>query len=71
VDFPAAGQSQQYFITNGRRPIPDWRPGEVIRETRTVYLGPEMRPPIEARLSLIPWGVGPPLGEIVTLRLDP
>ncbi|MBI3664818.1 MAG: glycosyltransferase family 39 protein [Acidobacteria bacterium] len=60
---------QDYFIGDGRFPFPEWQPGEVVRQTRTVYLGPQSGGgPVEVQLWLTAWGFGPPRGERLPAR---
>jgi 4-amino-4-deoxy-L-arabinose transferase-like glycosyltransferase len=67
VELP--GGALDYLVTGGAYPMTAWKPGQVVRETRTVYLGPGRTGPVEARVSVTPWGAGPPLEPAVLLRL--
>ena len=72
--FLRAGQPvrrDDHFIADGRHPFPEWQPGEVVRESRLVYLGTAAPGVIEARLELVRWGIGPAEHNSVTLRLGP
>ncbi|HYM12775.1 MAG TPA: glycosyltransferase family 39 protein [Bryobacterales bacterium] len=79
VDFIRGGHTlltRDHEIASGHHPFREWAPGEIIVETAPVYFPPGSSGPIEARLQLTPWGLGPaqPLasghGPAVVLRLS-
>jgi hypothetical protein len=67
--------TRDHDVAAGRHPFREWAPGEIIVETAPVYVPPGGSGPLEARLQLTSWGLGPaqPLasgpGSIVVLRL--
>jgi 4-amino-4-deoxy-L-arabinose transferase-like glycosyltransferase len=75
LEFLRSGQIVRAYDESpmhGRHPFPEWEPGEVVRQTRPVYLGTEASPaPLEARFSLVRWGIGPAEPESVTVKLLP
>ncbi len=70
IELVRAGKviaESEYSIAGGRYPLPEWSPGEIIRETRTFYLGTEEA--TEARFRLIPPGLEAAAVPPVTLPL--
>jgi 4-amino-4-deoxy-L-arabinose transferase-like glycosyltransferase len=62
VEFRRGGHvvlAQDHYIADGQHPFYDWQPGEIVKQTISVYLpsGGEDDPP-EARLWLSAWGLG-------------
>jgi 4-amino-4-deoxy-L-arabinose transferase-like glycosyltransferase len=56
IEFRHAGSLllvQDHFVGGGRHPFYDWKPGEVVRQTTTVYLPQTGQ--LEARIWLAPW----------------
>ena len=52
--------SQDYFLTARQHPPYEWTPGEIIRQTVTVYWPRGRAEPPDARLWLTAWGLGDP-----------
>src|SRR5262249_35187926 len=52
---------RDHYVTAGQHPLPEWAPGEVVRQTFPVYL-PSEGPagPPQVRPSLVPCGLRPP-----------
>ncbi|MBI3697161.1 MAG: hypothetical protein HY238_20290 [Acidobacteria bacterium] len=49
--------------------LPGLTAAEIVRHDFTVYIPAGDAGPLEARVSLIPWGIGPPLDPVLRLRL--
>jgi hypothetical protein len=59
---------QDHLITGGRHPVFEWRAGEVVKQTMTVYAPAEGA--LEARLWLTGWSRPAAQAPVVRLRLD-
>lgn len=52
--------TRHFYLTNRRHVLPEWQPGEVVKDTQIVYLPADQSgAPAEVRLQLVPWGAGP------------
>jgi hypothetical protein len=75
LEFHRDGQpvrTEDHFLAGGRHPFPEWQTGEVVRQTRLVYLGAgNEAAPMEALVGLVRWGLGPAETQTITLRLRP
>ncbi|MBI3696776.1 MAG: glycosyltransferase family 39 protein [Acidobacteria bacterium] len=59
LDFRRGGNVvlvQEHFVTDRRHPFYEWEPGEIVKQTTTVYVPAQGG--VEARLWLTSWGVG-------------
>ncbi len=70
IHLDVAGHTLDFLVTSGARPMTEWQPGEIIRETRSVFVGRAGSNHVEARLTVIPWGAGPHAGPVLVLKLD-
>jgi len=64
LEFARGGEvirSEDYPLSERRHPMADWKPGETGRQVFTVFVPNEGQGDLEVRLSVIPWGIGPPL----------
>jgi len=58
--------TRDHYVTNGQHPFPEWKPGEIVRQSFPVYLPrQDQAGQLEVRLWLVPWGVGPAAGPAV------
>jgi hypothetical protein len=53
-------QVQDHYATGGMLPPFEWAPGEIVKQSVTVWAPAAGHEPIEARLWLTAWGVGDP-----------
>ena len=70
---------QDPFLTNGQKPSSEWAPGEMLKQTASVYTPTDN--PIDMRLWLYTWSTGQPLQILepkdfrrqnaIILRLEP
>ena len=62
LEFCRAGRAlrvEDYAIAGGLHPFVEWLPGEIVRQSFTVYLSQAGEGSLEARLWLTAWGIGP------------
>ncbi|HZS52019.1 MAG TPA: glycosyltransferase family 39 protein [Bryobacterales bacterium] len=52
--------TEDYPLAAPRHPPAEWQPGEVLRQSFTIYVKPGGAEDLEVDLSLTPWGIGPP-----------
>jgi hypothetical protein len=51
---------QDQYVTGGAHPPFEWSPGEIVKQTITVWAPAASHDPVEARLWLTSWGLGDP-----------
>ncbi len=63
ADYRRGGKvflAEDYPLAAPRHPAEEWQPGEVLRQSFTIYVKPGRVEDLEVDLSLTPWGVGSP-----------
>jgi len=51
---------QDHYVTGGAHPPLEWPPGEIVKQSITVWAPATGAGPVEARLWLTSWGLGDP-----------